>query len=133
MKIAFLGDGSLNHIQRWAGYFHNRNHEVLLLSFEDVSECDFPALRLPKYLPTKLAGYLSTLPAIKARLREFSPDLVNALYAGGYGFVASLASKVPLVVSSLGSDLLVDYPSSLIHRCQIDYALRKALLRRSFR
>ena len=126
MRIAFLGDGSLNHIRRWAGYFSSRKHEVLLLSFEDVSDCGFSAFRLPKYLPTKLAGYLSALPAVKARLREFQPDLVNGLYAGGYGFLASIISPGPFVISTLGSDLLVDYPSSFIHRFQIRHALRKA-------
>ena len=34
MRIAFLGDASLDHVKRWAGYFGGRGHEVLLLSFE---------------------------------------------------------------------------------------------------
>ncbi|MBN2185815.1 MAG: glycosyltransferase [Candidatus Krumholzibacteriota bacterium] len=126
MRIAFLGDGSLGHIRRWAGYFHKRKHDVLLLSFEDISSCDFPAFRLPKYLPTKLAGYLSVLPAVRSAIRKFQPDLVNGLYAGGYGLLASIVSPGPLVISTLGSDLLVDYPSSIIHRLQIRHALGKA-------
>ncbi|MBN2070014.1 MAG: glycosyltransferase [Candidatus Krumholzibacteriota bacterium] len=128
MRIVFLGDGSLNHIRRWAGYFHERGHEVLLLSFEDISGCLFPSLRLPKYLPTKLAGYLSAFPTVRRILKNFKPDLVNALYAGGYGFLASISSDAPLVVSTLGSDLLIDYPSSPVHRYQIRRALRGAAL-----
>lgn len=126
MRIAFLGDGSLNHVRRWAGYFHERGHETLLLSFESVDGCLVPARRLKSRLPTKLLGYLSALGDIRKELERFRPDLVNALYLGGYGFVAARTGFRPLVVSSLGSDLLVDYPSSPVHRLQIRSVLRRA-------
>jgi len=126
VRIAFLGDGSLNHVRRWAGYFHERGHEVLLLSFESVDGCSFPARRLASYLPTKLLGYLSAMGSVRRELAGFRPDLVNALYVGGYGFVAARSGCRPLAVSSLGSDLLVDYPSSIVHRLQIRSVLRTA-------
>ncbi len=126
MRIAFLGDGSLNHVRRWAGYFHERGHETLLLSFESVDGCAVPARRLKSRLPTKLLGYLSALGAIRKELARFRPEIVNALYVGGYGFVAARSGFRPLVVTSLGSDLLVDYPSSLVHRLQIRSVLRQA-------
>jgi glycosyltransferase involved in cell wall biosynthesis len=99
---------------------------VLLLSFENVEGCTFPARRLARYLPTKLLGYLSAIGSIKKELAGFHPDLVSALYIGGYGFVAARSGHRPLAVSSLGSDLLVDYPSSIIHRLQIRSVLRTA-------
>ncbi|HSG28434.1 MAG TPA: glycosyltransferase [Candidatus Krumholzibacterium sp.] len=126
MRIAFIGDGSLGHVRRWAGYFHERGHEVLLISFEDIEGCRFPAVRLRRKLPTKLLGYIAGLPAIKSRLERFSPDIVNALYVSGYGFTAALCGYRPLVVSALGSDMLVDYPSSPVHRMQIRRALLSA-------
>jgi glycosyltransferase involved in cell wall biosynthesis len=126
MRLAFLGDGSLSHVRRWVGYFREEGHDVLLLSFENVDGCPFPARRLKRRLPTRLLGYLASLGRVRRELRAFEPDLVNALYAGGYGLVASLGGVRPLVVSCLGSDLLVDYPSSPVHRIQIGYALRRA-------
>ncbi len=128
MRIAFLGDASLAHVRRWAGYFHGRGHEVLLLTFEETGACDIACRRVKTVLPTKLLGYTAALGSVKSELEFFRPDIVNALYAGGYGFVAALSGFEPLVVTTLGSDLLVDYPSSLIHRLQIDYAVRKARL-----
>ena len=128
MRIAFLGDASLDHVRRWAGYFGERGHEALLLSFEEPGECPVPCRRLKPVLPTKLLGYASALGSMKSELEFFRPDIVNALYAGGYGFVAALSGFGPLVVTTLGSDILIDYPSSPIHRLQIDYALRKAEL-----
>lgn len=128
MRIVVFGDGSLGHTRRHAGYFRERGHDVLLLSFDDVSACAFPAKRLATHLPTKLLGYLSALGAARAEVRRFDPDIVSALYLGGYGLVASLCGARPLAVTSLGSDLLVDYPSSPVHRLQIGRVLRTAEL-----
>ena len=128
MRIAFLGDGSLGHVRRWAGYFHDSGHDVLLISFEDVDGCPFPARRIKKLLPTKLAGYAAALGAVKKELESFGPDIVNAIYAGGYGFIGAQSGYRPLVVSAIGSDMLIDYPSSFVHRLQIEYALKRAAL-----
>jgi glycosyltransferase involved in cell wall biosynthesis len=128
MKIAFLGDGSLGHVRRWAGFFQDRGHDVLLVSFEDIAGCPFPARRIRRLLPTKLAGYAAALGAVKKELESFGPDIVNAIYAGGYGFIGAQSGYRPLVVSAIGSDMLVDYPSSFVHRLQIEYALRRAAL-----
>ena len=73
MRIAFLGDGSLNHVRRWAGYFHERGHETLLLSFESVDGCLVPARRLKSRFPTKLLGYLSALGSIRNELAVLPP------------------------------------------------------------
>ena len=126
MRIAFLGDGALNHVQRWTGYFAGQGHEVLLLTFEEPGECPFPCRRIKRVLPTKLLGYIGALGSIKSELEYFRPDIVNAIYVGGYGFIGALSGFRPLVVSALGSDLLVDYPSSIVHRAQIRYALKHA-------
>ena len=126
LRIAFMGDGSLGHVRRWAGYFHERGHDVLLLSFEDVEGCPFPSIHFKMRLPTKLAGYLSGLPLVRRTLADFRPDLLNTLYVSGYGLLGSLSGVRPFVVSALGSDLLVDYPSSAIHRFQIRRALSRA-------
>lgn len=128
MRIAFLGDASLDHVRRWAGYFGGRGHDTLLLSFEETEDCTIPCRHVKTVLPTKLLGYTAALGSVKNELEFFRPDIVNAIYAGGYGFVAALSGFRPLVVTTLGSDLLVDYPSSIIHRLQIDYAVRKAAL-----
>ena len=128
MRIAFLGDGSLGHVRRWAGYFHDKGHDVLLISFEDVSGCPFPTRRIRKLLPTKLAGYAAALGTVRKELESFGPDIVNAIYAGGYGFIGAQSGYRPLIVSAIGSDMLVDYPSSFVHKLQIEYALKHASL-----
>jgi len=128
MRIAFLGDGSLGHVRRWAGYFHDQGHDVLLISFEDITGCTVPTRRIRKLLPTNLAGYTAALGSVKKELGSFGPDIVNAIYVSGYGFIGAQSGYRPLVVSAIGSDMLVDYPSSFVHRLQIEYALKRAAL-----
>ncbi len=126
MRIAFMGDGSLNHVRRWVGFFHLRDHQVILISFEPVPPTDFRTVRIRAGLPTKLISYLSSLSRVREILHSFRPDLVSTLYLGGYGLLGTLAGYRPLAVSALGSDLLVDYQKHLIHRLQIKRVLRNA-------
>jgi glycosyltransferase involved in cell wall biosynthesis len=123
MKIALLGDGSLNHIRRWGKFFAGRGHRVALYTFEETPETGFPVTRLRRYLPTNLLGYLSSLPRLRKELSAFDPDIVNSLYISGYGLLGALSGRRPLVLSALGSDLLVDYGKHFVHRAQIECAI----------
>jgi len=126
MRIAILADASLTHITRWCNYFAGRGHDVLLITFEKPADSNINTVKLTPYLPTKLGGYLSRFLSVKAVLKSFKPHLLNSLYISGYGFLGALTKVKPFVVSSLGSDLLVDYQSSFIHIAHILYALKKA-------
>ncbi|MDD3643498.1 MAG: glycosyltransferase, partial [Candidatus Krumholzibacteria bacterium] len=128
MRIALLADGSLGHVRRWGRWFAERGHEVLLLSFQDVAGCPFHARLLRRLLPTDLLACAAAAPGVRRALGRFRPDIVNAIYAGGYGFLGALSGARPLVVTTIGSDMLVDYPSSAAHRAQIRFALSRAAL-----
>ncbi|MBD3180225.1 MAG: glycosyltransferase [Candidatus Latescibacteria bacterium] len=126
MRIALLGDGSLPHVRRWGEYFRGRGYRVELFTFEETPETGFPVTWLHRHLPTNLLGYLSSLPRLKSELRRFEPDIINALYISGYGLLGALSGYQPLVLSALGSDLLIDYRKHFIHRAQIHYAIGRA-------
>ena len=79
-------------------------------------------------LTSKLAGYAAALGTVRKELESFGPDIVNAIYAGGYGFIGAQSGYRPLIVSAIGSDMLIDYPSSFVHKLQIEYALKHASL-----
>ncbi len=49
-------------------------------------------------------GYLSNLSALKAKIREFHPDLIHAHY-GLCGLLANLQRKVPVITTYHGSDI----------------------------
>jgi len=126
MRIAFLGDSSLTHTIRWSSFFAEKGHDVLLITFEEPAASNIDVIHLKTYMPTKLGGYLSRFLKVKSILSEFKPDLLNSLYVSGYGFLGALTKVHPFVAGCLGSDILIDYPSSLIHKIQITYTLKKA-------
>lgn len=51
-----------------------------------------------------ILGYLSNLSPLKAKIREYRPDLIHAHY-GLSGLLANLQRKVPVVTSYHGSDI----------------------------
>jgi teichuronic acid biosynthesis glycosyltransferase TuaC len=51
-----------------------------------------------------LAGYLSAVPRLKRKIREFNPDIVHAHYSL-CGFVSTLAGVRKPIVSLMGSDV----------------------------
>lgn len=51
-----------------------------------------------------IIGYLSNRSALKAKIREYRPDLIHAHY-GLSGLLANLQRKVPVVTSFHGSDI----------------------------
>ena len=51
-----------------------------------------------------IIGYLSNLGLLKAKIREYRPDLIHAHY-GLSGLLANLQRKVPVVTSYHGSDI----------------------------
>ena len=67
-----------------------------------------PARRLGPYRPPQMLAYsLAARPARRA-LAEFAPDLVNAHFVPNYGWMALLAGIRPWVLSTWGSDVLVN-------------------------
>ena len=51
-----------------------------------------------------ILGYLSNLGALKAKIRDYRPDLIHAHY-GLSGLLANLQRKVPVITSYHGSDI----------------------------
>jgi glycosyltransferase involved in cell wall biosynthesis len=51
-----------------------------------------------------ILGYLANLSSLKAKIREYHPDLIHAHY-GLSGLLANLQRKVPVVTSYHGSDI----------------------------
>jgi glycosyltransferase involved in cell wall biosynthesis len=51
-----------------------------------------------------IKGYLQALPKLKARIRDFKPDIIHAHY-GLSGLLANLQRKIPVITTFHGSDI----------------------------
>jgi glycosyltransferase involved in cell wall biosynthesis len=74
---------------------------------------------LPRFLRYSLA-----VPRLRSVLREFAPDIVNAHFLPNYGFMAARSSARPLVLTTLGSDVLIVPHRSPVHLWRTRWVLR---------
>lgn len=114
MRILFLGAAISNHTLRWVNSLSERGHEILLVCRGDQKAKDENIKISSKVRVYYLRfgggiGYYLNIFELKKVYREFSPDIVNAHYATGYGTLARHAGTRPLIVSFWGSDIY-DFP-----------------------
>lgn len=73
--------------------------------------------------------YIFSARQIRILIERFSPDVINAHYASGYGFTSALANRsygLPLIVNLWGSDILIAPQKSILHRWKTVHALGAA-------
>jgi len=126
MRIAFLADASLPHTLRWVNFFALRAHDCLLLSLERGGgfTCPVVHLRRSGALP-RFLRYTLAVPAASRLLRDFGPDLVNAHFLPNYGWMAAVLGVRPLVLTTLGSDILLVPRRTALHRWRTRYVLAR--------
>ena len=125
MKIATLSNAAVAHTQRWVACFRSRGHDVRVWSLErgprELAADPLPVVPLPGLLRYPLA-----VPALRAALARFAPDVVDAHFVQNYGLMAALCGRHPLVVSAWGSDLLVTGQANALQRARARFVLSRA-------
>jgi len=133
MRICYIARGSSIHTQRLVNYFARKGHQVHLICWKlrpgyDKSIHIHLLTRLaPKIWP--VSRYLSALFWIfqtRRLLSEIKPDIMDGHFITIYGFLAALSGFHPLVVSALGSDILVQPKRNPLLKFTTKYALKKA-------
>ena len=127
MRICYLADAGSIHIQRRVGYFAKKAHEIHLLSFRarKIAEVNLHYLRPP--IPFSLnLSYILSIPKIRMMVRDIKPDLLHAFYATSYGFIAACSNFRPLIVSCIGSDIMINAQRMAPYKWITKYALNKA-------
>lgn len=121
MRVLLLGDSRSFHIERLKAELERQDCEVVLASLEDGS---MKHLQLKGRGPIRRLHYLLALKEVRATVKKFRPDVINAHFAPGYGYLASrLDRSVPLVLNVWGSDVLILPKQSIFGK----YRTRKAL------
>jgi glycosyltransferase involved in cell wall biosynthesis len=125
VRIATLANASVVHTQRWVEHFRARGHDVRLFSLEPGP----PELRAELLPSPPLPGalrYPLAVPALRRRLAEFDPQLVDAHYVPNYGLLGALCGRRPLSVTAWGSDLLIAAPRDRVQSARARFVLRRA-------
>jgi glycosyltransferase involved in cell wall biosynthesis len=126
-RLLLMGDARQVHLKRWATYFEEEGFEVLSFSLERPDQ--YPGvlryIRMPAFLP-RFLRYLLCVPAVKDLVHQFKPHVVNAHFAPNYGMIATVLGRRPWVLSTWGSDILIDPKKSLLHRMRTRFVVRRA-------
>lgn len=113
MRIAVLSAARSVHTVRWVNALAARGHEVELysLSAHKASYDDFDRSVGIHYISgSGGTGYYFGARRLGELLRDFSPDVLSAHYATGYGTMARRCGVRPLLLSVWGADVY-DFPS----------------------
>ncbi|WP_066890621.1 glycosyltransferase family 4 protein [Clostridium nigeriense] len=130
MKICFLGDAGSIHTRRWIEFFRDTGNEVHLISFR---KADINGVKL-YYMGDSInidsdggnKQYLKKIFKIKNIIKQINPDLINAHYLTSYGFIGSIVKgKIPFVVSTWGTDILVTPKKNKVYKLLTEYVLKK--------
>lgn len=131
MRICVLGNALSIHTKRLVTYLVNKGHEVCVISFRKSEIEQIPVYCYePQYnnFLYKVFHFLKNLREIKKQIWEIKPDILHAHYLTSYGLLGALSGFRPLVVSAMGTDLIVDSKKSLPHRFILSYVIKKANL-----
>ncbi len=126
LRILVLGDSCSFHIERYLAELRRQGCEVLLASIE-AGKIDYYQLRWRG--PVRMFHYILAVKELRDLIAKYKPDVVDAHYASGYGYMAATALKnltLPLVVQLWGSDILVVPHRSLFHKRKVVVALSEA-------
>ncbi len=135
MKIAYFADCKSCHTIRWINYFKKRGHDVFAITSELNDEMGIKQYKLVGGIPMPLAGKDSafryvfspfTILSVRSILAKEMPDIVHAHYASHYGFIAALTNYHPMILTTWGSDILINPGQFRILRYMVQYALKKA-------
>ena len=133
MQICYVADGASIHTQRWVNYFARKGHDVHLICWKLMPGYNE---NIHIHLLTRLAPKMWTVSRYPSALfwifqtrrliKKIKPEIVDGHFITVYGFLAACSGFHPLVVSTWGSDILVQPKRNPLSKFTTKYALRKA-------
>ena len=144
MRICYVGNPQSVHLQRWMAHFVDKGDEVHVITPEPahvdgvhLHEISMPAVwNIPTtflhrirglgYLLNRIRGWL-LVKRLRRMVAAIAPDVLDAHYLTYYGVLASMLRFHPLVLTILGSDVLIDPQKHGVKRAvQMGRALKEA-------
>jgi glycosyltransferase involved in cell wall biosynthesis len=125
-KLLLIGGSNGNaHLRNFHDLISDQFESILVVSNNIIDFASCKKLHFGLKNPIQFWQNISELRSI---IKEFKPDIIHVHQANSYGFLTALANqeKIPLVLTTWGSDVLLLPNKSLLHRSMVKYVLRKA-------
>lgn len=129
MKVALLSPANSIHTIRWANGLSEEGLDIHVISCHEIEVSNVKYNKNVKVhiLKSKAPlAYFSAKAELKQLLFSIQPDILNAHYATGYGFLARLSEFHPLLLSVWGSDVYEFPNKSILHKLFLKKNLKNA-------
>ena len=124
LRIAIVANANSIHTVRWVNWLEKNGHLVSVFSLNEGVKCTYfgPEPRLDRSLIIDLGdGVRKATKKLKTLIDEFKPDLIHGFFLTGHAFYAGRMDNYPIVVTAMGSDVLVDPKESKL----LSWVIRK--------
>jgi len=125
MRICYLGDANVQ-VRRVAEYFVARGDEVHLVTARPAPIRGVQVHSFAQGVARGKAAFLLGVPAARRLVGRVNPEILHVFYATSYGLVSSLIPGPPVVLSPMGTDVLISARGFAMSRL-----VRRALSRTS--
>lgn len=126
LKVMVVADSRAFHIERLIPEMRRQGIAVRLASLERGRILHY---HLPRRGPVRQLHYRLAVARLGDLIERWRPDVLNAHFATGYGWLAALANRrrhIPLVLHLWGSDILIVPNKTPAHRHKARVALAAA-------
>ena len=110
LRIAIVANTNSIHTLRWVSWLEKKGHEVTVFSLKEGEKCTYfgPEPRLDRSLIIDLGNDVrKTTRKLQTLIDEVKPDLIHGFFLTNHAFYASRMENYPIVVTAMGSDVLV--------------------------
>ena len=123
-KLLLIGSASV-HVQNYYNLVRDYFAEVLIVTNENIDYCPHEKISFSLRNPFKVYKSIQT---IKKIIHEFNPDIIHVHQANTYGFMTAMAKKrsIPMVLTTLGSDVLLLPKRGFLYRFIVTKSLKNA-------
>lgn len=132
MRIFLLSDGKNPHTIKWVRSLAGQGVDVFVFSLAAFDKGLYSAFSnvacysADRELAGNKLSYLTTLKALKMKIKEFRPTVVHAHYASSYGLLGALSGFKPFFISVWGTDVFEFPRKSFVHRMVLKFNLSRA-------
>ena len=110
LRIAIVANANSIHTIRWVNWLEKKGHEVTVFSLKEGEKCTYfgPEPRLDRSLIIDLGNDVrKTTRKLQTLIDEVKPDLIHGFFLTNHAFYAGRMENYPIVVTAMGSDVLV--------------------------
>ena len=115
MKICYLANAQSIHTYRWVQYFAQRGHQVSLVSLKepkfDYGKVEVKVIKKIRHKSGAISHLMNFLPVffqIKKILKKNNPNILHVISVAGEGWLGTIAGFHPLVITTGGTDVLIN-------------------------